>query len=126
MESGTVDNAVKILFEYGALGVLCAVFAGLIVWYVYYGTKHTNKVLEELNVQNKLNAQSQLHLAEAVSGIKQACENTATALNIVNNSMLTINQSFERHDKRVEFINNDVKEIVQSTRLIKKKPSREE
>ena len=67
-------------------------------------SKTVEKILNEM--QNSMVLQK-----DTLDGLRHTSENTTIALNIIQNSLASMAQSLERHDKRSEYMNNDLVEI---------------
>jgi len=98
----------KLVAEYGILLAIAAVF----IWDKVIASKNMSTVLGELKASVKVQN-------GILEGMKSTAENTTTALNIIQNTMANTNQLLERHDKRSEYMNNDMREV---TTLIKNRP----
>ena len=112
--------------DYGISNVLVGLMVwmvitltGLIIWRDVFNSKTLNKMLNELSISVKLQTASTDGLNSALIGIKQSCDNTAKALEIVNTHMNHMSSSLDRMDKKVDFMNNDVKETAT---LVRRRP----
>ena len=112
--------------DYGISNVLIGLMVwmvitltGLIIWRDVFNSKTLNKMLNELSISVKLQTASTDGLNSALVGIKQSCDNTAKALEIINNNMNHIDGTLERMDKKFDFMNNDVKETAT---LVRRRP----
>jgi len=110
-----MNDSVKLLTEYGVLVALAALF----IWEKFQYSKTHGQVLSELNNSVKLQMAVLENLNVSLNGVKQSCDNTTMALNIINNTLPIIVSNLERHDKRAEFMNSDVREI---TALVRQRP----
>ena len=97
----SMDEILKMISEFGILIVIAAVF----IWNSVTHNKTTESILQDLQMAMTL----QVGILE---NLKHTCENQSTALNIIQNTLSANTQSLERHDKRAEFMNNDVREIL--------------
>ena len=108
-------DVVKFLTEHSVLMAL----AGLVIWEKYQYSKTTSPLLAELSNSIKLQSASLDNLNTSLNTVRQSCDNTTMALNIISNTLPTIYNTLERHDKRSEYMNNDLREIAF---LVKRRP----
>jgi len=110
-----MDDIIRFVSEHGVL----MAFALLFIWERIQWSKTHGQVLTELNSSIKLQVIMLENLNVSLNGVKQSCDNTTMALNIINNTLPVITSNLERHDKRAEFMNVDIREIVS---LVRKHP----
>lgn|GEM_PF-3214242 len=103
-----MQSVVQLITETGVLLVIVGIF----LWNTITTSKNMEKLLAELREGCKLQT-------AAIDGLKHTTENTTTALNIIQNTLAGVSQALERHDKRSEYMNNDMREV---TTLIKNRP----
>ena len=108
-------DSIKLLTEYGVLVAIAAVF----IWEKFQYSKANSQVLTELSNSSKLQAASLESLNSSLASMKQSCDNTTMALNIISSTLSGMSNNFERHDKRADFTNTDVREIVS---LVRQRP----
>ena len=92
---------IKLIGEYGIFVVIAAVF----IWDKISVSKVMVSILNELQSNSKIQS-------DALENIRRSTENTTIALNIIQNTIASMSTNMERHDKRAEYINNDIREIV--------------
>jgi len=95
-----MNETLKTLSEYGVLFVIAAVF----IWDKVAHSRMIENILKELQTSARLQT-------SALESLRHMCENTTTALSIIQNTLAANTQSLERHDKRSEYMNNDIREI---------------
>ena len=91
---------VKMIAEYSVLIVIAAVF----IWDKVAHSKVVESILKELQTSSKLQSAT-------LENLKRSTENASTALNIIQNTLYANSQALDRHDKRSEFMNNDIREM---------------
>ena len=91
---------IKLIGEYG----IFVVIAGVFIW----DKISISKVM--VNILNELQSNSKIQV-DALENIRRSTENTTIALNIIQSALASMSQSMERHDKRAEYMNNDLREI---------------
>ena len=103
-----MEEIFRSIADHGVLIVIAVVF----IWDKISSAKTIANILLEL--QSNVKIQTGI-----LEGLKQTGENTATALNIIQNTLavhtqlLTSNaQSFERHDKRAEYMSSDIRSVI--------------
>jgi len=96
-----MEETVKHIGEYGVLIVIAAAF----IWDKIQFSRTTGDILRELQTSIKM----QTHILEA---LQQTCNNLTTALSIIQNTLATNTSALDRHDKRVEYMNKDLIEIL--------------
>ena len=96
-----MEDTIKYMAEYGILFVIAAVF----IWDKITNAKMTENILKELQAGAKLQSST-------LESLRHTCDNQTTALSIIQNTLSANTQSLERHDKRAEFMNTDVREMV--------------
>jgi len=101
-----MEDILKIIGEYGILIVIAAVF----IWDKIANTKTTEKMLKELEAGSKVQT-------SILENLRHTCENQSTALNIIQHTLAMNTTSLERHDKRSEYMNTDVREICTLLRV---------
>ena len=117
-----MPEIISTLMEYGILLVIAAVF----LWDKITISKSTVTILSRLETQAELLSKTLDGLHQSLDGLHKATENTSTALNIIQNT-LALNSTklennstdIERHDKRAEYMNNDIRVILD---LLKNRP----
>jgi len=115
-----MTEIVKTIMEYGILLVI----AGVFLWDKVTISKSTVTILSRLESQAGLLGKTLDGLHHSVEGVHTSNENTSTALNIIQNTLASnlqdiagINQALERHDKRAEYMNTDVRAILDILRI---------
>jgi len=101
-----MEDILKIIGEYGILIVIAAVF----IWDKVANTKTTENILKELEAGSKVQT-------SILENLRHTCENQSIALSIIQNSLAMNTTSLERHDKRSEYMNADVREICTLLRV---------
>ena len=96
-----MDDILKLFSEYGILIVIAAVF----IWDKLVNAKQADNILKELQEYAKLQGST-------LQNLDHTCRNMETALSIIQSTLAANTQSLERHDKRSEYMNNDIREIV--------------
>ena len=91
---------IKLIAVYGIFVVIAAVF----IWDKISVIKVMVDILNGLQSTSKIQA-------DALENIRRSTENTTIALNIIQNTLAGMSQSMERHDKRAEYMNNDIREV---------------
>jgi len=95
-----VQEMVQIITNYGILVVIAAIF----IWDKVVNVKQTEKILSELQAASRMQT-------AAIESIRIASDNTATALQIIQNTLTATSTALERHDKRSEFMNSDLRDL---------------
>ena len=108
-------EAIKVISEYGILVVI----AGLFIWEKFQYSKIIGNLLSEIKITIAHQAGMLTSLEAALLSIRASCDNTATALTIISHSLLDMKGLLERHDKRSEYINKDVRD---STIMLRMRP----
>jgi len=101
-----MEDILKIIGEYGILIVIAAVF----IWDKVVNTKTTENILKKLETASELQT-------SILENLRHTCGNQTTALGIIQNSLAMNTTSLERHDKRSEYMNADVREICTLLRV---------
>ena len=92
---------IKAVADYGIL--VC--IAGVFLWDKIINSNKMVQILKDLQT-------TQLLQAKTLDSLMQTSQNTSTALNILQNTLASLSELIIRHDKRAEYMNNDIKEIV--------------
>lgn len=100
-----MEKVIAAIAEYGVLVAIAAIF----LWDKVTNGKLTSKILLELQESSRV----QTKTLEAMS---MNTKNTATALEIIQKTQTLQTQVFERHDKRAEYMNGDIKAILENVR----------
>jgi septal ring factor EnvC (AmiA/AmiB activator) len=108
-------DIVKFLTEHSVMMMIVAMY----IWDNARHSKTTVQVLTELRNSSTLQADSLKSLDASLATIRQSCDNTTMALTLINNTLPTVYNTLERHDKRSEYMNNDLREIAT---LVKRRP----
>ena len=95
-----MTDTLKTVSDYGVLLVIAAVF----IWDKIANARAIESVLKELQSASKLQS-------DTLRSLQHTSENTSTALQLLLNSLSGLTASLERHDKRSEFMNADIREI---------------
>ena len=99
---------VSLVMEGGILIIIAAVF----IWDKVTITKSMVSVLAKLEIHAGLQA-------NALEGLHEATDNTSAALNIIQNTMATLIAAADRNDKRIDYMNNDIRSAID---LLKGRP----
>ena len=110
-----MEETYKLLTEHGVLMAI----AGFFLWQSYHFSKTIAPLLAELHNASKLQTAALESLNASLATIKQSCDNTTMALSLIGNTLTTAVNSLERHDKRAEFMNTDIREVVA---LVRRRP----
>lgn len=100
-----MTELIQFISDTGVLIVIAAVF----IWDKVVNAKKTGELLQEISINTKL-------LKSMLDTITAAVNNTTTALNMVEMTQKGLVEDMSRHDKRAEFMNNDIKKILEHTR----------
>jgi len=103
-----MNEYIKLIAENGVLLVIAAVF----IWDKVTNAKTVTSILSDMQSSAKLQENTLINLHRALESLGHATENTTTALNIIQNTLANNMHSLERHDKRAEFMNSDLREVV--------------
>ena len=74
--------------------------------------QQVSEILGKLATSIELQTNTLNGLTTALGGIRVSCDNTSQALVIVQNTLSNLNGNLERHDKRSEFMNEDIIKIA--------------
>ena len=110
-----MEEIAKYVAEYGILTVI----AGVFIWDKIKNMQTTENILRELHQSSQLQGST-------LESLRHTTENQTTLLGIINATLAADLEAMKRHDTRAEFMNNDVKvilELVKTTlELIKASP----
>jgi CII-binding regulator of phage lambda lysogenization HflD len=108
-------DIVKFMTEHSVMMAIAAFF----LWQSYQLSRTIAPLLTELQNSSKLQTASLESLNSSLATIKQSCDNTTMALTLIGNTLSTTSSTLERHDKRAEFMNTDIREVVA---LVRRRP----
>lgn len=104
--SAEITEMIPLISEHGVTIALAAA----LIWQHMRFWQTVNKVLADLRVSSELQTNIMSGLQTALNGIQKSCDNTASALTIINNSILTAQGILERHAAHAEKIQGIVSE----------------
>jgi len=95
-----MNEIAALISEFG----IVIVIVGVLVWLTIHNAKNSEKSLKTLEASSAVQTST-------LESLRQSCENTATALNIIQSTLIGNTQTLDRVDKRTETMNTDVREI---------------
>ena len=100
-----MEEVVKLVAEYGILIVI----SGIFIWNTIKSSKDITMMLSTIErTMNEMQRTSEI-TKDALENLKHTCENQTTALSIIQNTLSQNTSALERHDKRAEYMNGDIR-----------------
>ena len=110
-----MEGLFKIITDNGIAVVCAAAF----IYQFFQVSKTLNKVLTEFTPAVTALTKAIETQEEVVKNLQMATNTTTSSVNLVNATVSSVSTILERHDKRAEFMNNDIREIIT---LLKTRP----
>ena len=101
-----------VVTETGILATLAIIF----IWDKVKNAKVVENLLNEIKNISNLQKVTLDNIAKEIENTRNSINNTTLSLNLLQLNATNLHESLERHDKRSEHMNTDVKKILERVR----------